>query len=67
MKKSAKIFCCDNAGKNKTPKENCMKNSEEENFEFTSTGTPHQNVVVEQVFATLYSRIYVMMMHVGLH
>ena len=36
-------------------------------FEFTSPGTPHQNGVVEQVFASLYSRMRLMITHAGLH
>ena len=28
MKKNVRIICCDNAGENKTPEENCEKNTE---------------------------------------
>ena len=35
MKKNVKILCCDNAGENKTPKENCANNPEGIKSEFT--------------------------------
>ena len=52
--KNIKIIRCDNAGENDTLKENCVKNSKEIKFEFTSPGNPHIFFVVEQVFATFF-------------
>ena len=66
-KKNIKIFCCDNAGENKTLKENWAKNFEEIKFEVTSSGTPQKNGVVEREFATIYSRMCAMMAQVVLH
>ena len=65
--KSVKIIRSDNAGEKKTLEENCMENFEEIKFEFTSLGTPQKNGVAEQGFATLYSRMLAIMMHMGLH
>ena len=67
MKKNVKVIFCDNAGENKTLEENCMRNFEEIKFEFHSPGTPHQNGVVEQGFAILYSRMQAMMKHAGIY
>ena len=53
-KRNVKIIICDNAGKNKTLEENCVKHSEEIKFEFMSPGTTQKNRLVEQGFATLY-------------
>ena len=66
-KKNFKITCCDNAGKNKTLEENCVKYDEEIKFEFTSPGTPQKNGVAERGFATLYFCMQAMMVHSGLH
>ena len=46
MKENVKIIISENAGENKTLEENCMKNFEEIKFEFTSPGTPQQNVML---------------------
>ena len=62
-----KIIRCDNAGENKTLEENCAKHFDEIDFEFTSPGNPQQNVMLEQAFATLYSRMRAMMAHAVLH
>ena len=65
--KNVKIIWCDNSGEKKNLKENCAKNFEEIKFEFTLPGPPHQNGVVERGFATLFSRMRVMMAHARLH
>ena len=64
MTKNVKIIRCDNSCETKTLKENCAKNFEEIKFEFKSTGTPQQNGVVEEVFATIYSQTRMMIVHV---
>ena len=46
-KKNIKIFYCDNAGTNKTLEENCTQYFEENYFDFTLSGTPQKNVIVE--------------------
>ena len=48
MKKYVKIIFYDNAGENKTFKENCAKDFEETKFEFAAPGTPQQNEDVER-------------------
>ena len=50
IKKNVKIFRCDNAGEKKNREEDCTKNFEEINFQFTSSGTPQKNDVLERVF-----------------
>ena len=55
LKKNFKIISCDNAGETKTTNKNSGKNIIEIKFEFMSTGTPQQNSMVEQGFATLSS------------
>ena len=40
------------------------KTIEESSLEFQSPGTQHINGVIEQVFVTIYSRIYSIMVHV---
>ena len=40
---------------------------EEIDFEFTPTGNPRKNDVIEWGFATLYSWMRMMMTHAGLH
>ena len=67
MNKSFKIICWDNAGEKKTLKDNCAKHFEEIDFEFTPPENPQQNVILEQAFATLYSRMRAMMAHAVLH
>ena len=67
MKKNVKIIICDNADENKTLEENRRNNFEEINFEFTSTGNSQKNGVLERGFATLYSRMCVMMLHAVIH
>ena len=67
IQKNVKIIFCVNAGEEKTLEEHFMKNFEEIKFEFTSPGTPQKNVVVEQIFATLYSQMRAIMVHAGLH
>ena len=47
IKKNTKIIFCDNAGENKTLKENCTKFLKLINFEFMSPGTSQQNGVIE--------------------
>ena len=42
VRKNFKIVCCDNAGENKTLKENQAKFFEEIKFGFTSPGTPQK-------------------------
>ena len=66
-KTNVKITLCENAGKNKTLEENFAKNTEEIDFEFTSSGTPQKNVMVEWGLATLYSYMRMMMEHAILH
>ena len=41
--------------------------NEEIKFEFMSLGTPKQNGVIKQVFATLYSQMRMVMAHMRLH
>ena len=65
--KNIDIICCDNAGENNNLEDNCAKHLVEIQFEFTSPGTSHQNYVIEQVFATLYSQMRSMMAHAGLY
>ena len=65
-RKCKKIWC-DNAGENKTLKENCAICFEKNSFEFTSLVTPQKNKVTEREFATLYSRMCSMMELTGLH
>ena len=67
MRKFFKIICCDNAGKNKTLEENCAENFDEIKSEFTSPGTPQQNGVVERGFATIYSRMRLMVEYAVIH
>ena len=67
MKKNVKIIFCDNAGKNKTLGENCVKIIKEINFKFTSSVTPQKNGIVERVFATLYFWMRAVISHSGLH
>ena len=57
MKKNIKIKHFNNAGEKKTLEENCVKNLEEIESEFTPPGPPQQNGVVERGFATLYYQI----------
>ena len=66
-KTNVKITLCENAGKNKTLEENFAKNTEEIDFEFTSSGTPQKNSVVKRVFATIYSQMRAMMVRASLH
>ena len=47
MKKNVKIICGDNKGENKTLKEIFVNNFKEAKFEVLSSGTSHQNGVVE--------------------
>ena len=54
INKNVRIFCCDITFKNKILEKNCMKNMEKIKFDFTSSGTPQKNDVVEGGFATLY-------------
>ena len=54
MKKDDKIIFYDNAGENKTFKENCAIVFEETKFEFAAPDTPQQNEDVEWGLATLY-------------
>ena len=67
MKKNVKTIRCDNAGENKTTKENYEIVLEEINFKFTSPGTPQQNGIIERGLATLYPRMSATMAHMGQH
>ena len=51
----------DNAGENKKMEEMCIDQDLEVSFEYTSVGTPQQNVRVERKFTTLCGRIRLMM------
>ena len=53
---TVKIIRCDNAGENKDA-DNHLRHAEKGvRFEYTSSGTPQHNGVMERRFATLYGR-----------
>ena len=60
-----KIIRCDNAGENKVQERESDKNELGIIFEYTATGTPQQNGVVERVFVTVMGRARAMMKHSG--
>ena len=61
---TVKVIRCDNMVENKSlEKELSGKNIK---FEYTASGTPQQNGVVERAFATLYNRIRSMMYSAGI-
>ena len=66
MKKNFKTICCDNSGENKTLGK-LRRNYEEIIFAFTSPGNPQKNGVTEQVFATLSSRMHVIIAYMVMH
>ena len=49
----------------RTLKKNVMQKDWTSNFEYTATGTPHQNAYVERAFATLMGRARAMMNFAG--
>ena len=58
-----KIIRCDNAGENKVLERESDKNESGILFEYTATGTPQQNGVVERAFVTVMGRTRAMMNH----
>ena len=66
MNESAKIICCNNADKSKTI-EKIVQIFKEIGFEFMSPGTPQQNDILEWGFATLYSRMRIILAHAVIH
>ena len=66
MKQYFKRIQCDNAGENKTLKENYVMDFEKI-IDCTLPGIPEQNEVVYWVFVTLYSYMHVVIVNTGLH
>ena len=60
-----KIIRCDNAGENKVLERESDKNELGIIFEYTASGTPQQNGVVERAFVTVMGRARAMMNHAG--
>ena len=59
------IIRCDNAGENKFLERESDKKELGINFEYTATGTPQQNGVVERAFVKVMGRARAMMNHAG--
>ena len=57
---------CDNAGENKSLRDELIKDKPKIKFEFTSPKTPQQNGVVERAFGTLKGRVRSMMDFAGM-
>ena len=64
---NVKFIRLDNAGENKTFREECKKNPDLAHifFEFTAPGTPQQNGAIERSFATLYGKVRAMLNGAG--
>ena len=60
-----KYIRCDNAGKNKSLQEECLKQGLGVQFEFTAPGNPERNGRVERKFATLFGRVRAMLNGAG--
>ena len=60
-----KIIRCDNAGENKVLERESDKNQLGIILEYTASGTPQQNGVVERAFVTVMGRARAMMNHAG--
>ena len=60
-----KIIRCDNTGENKVLERESDKNELGIIFEYSATGTPQQNGVVETAFVTVMGRPRAMMNHAG--
>ena len=60
-----KIIRCDNTGENKVVERESDKNELGIIFEYSATGTPQQNGVVETAFVTVMGRPRAMMNHAG--
>ena len=64
-KNQVKIIRCDNAGENIVLERESDKNEFGIIFEYTASGTPRQNGVMERAFATVMGRVRAMMNHAG--
>ena len=58
---SVKYIRCDNAGENKSLEKRCLREGFGVQFEYTAPDTPQYNGRVERKFATLYSRVRVIL------
>ena len=61
-----KVIRCDNAGENKALQALCEAESLGVKFEYTATGTPQHNGVVERMFPTVLSRTRAILNKAGL-